>query len=151
MASARNNVALLGRSGVVDLPFNLQSNGIVYAFSSNPKGEILAGGSFSTMGGQVVNGLVRLTPSAMVDANFLPTVIGSVYSLLVAPDGTLTVGGAFSKIAGRSLYPIWHASTPPTRWFPSFTPNPNGHCFQYNAPHRWSTAGGWEISRRSAA
>jgi uncharacterized delta-60 repeat protein len=82
--------------------FDPAPNGSVCAVVVLPDGMILAGGAFTTMGGQPHNGLARLNPDGTVDTSFGPALNGPVYCLAVQADGKVLVGGAFTTFSGQA-------------------------------------------------
>ena len=82
---------------------NPGANGIVYALAVQPDGKILAGGGFTTLGGQTRNSLGRLNADGSLDSNFNPAASGlsaSVKSLALQADGRILVGGTFTTLGG---------------------------------------------------
>jgi len=51
-ATVRTNLNRLNADGSLDETFEPQANGIVYALALQPDGKILAGGSFTSLGGE---------------------------------------------------------------------------------------------------
>ena len=88
----------------VDLSFNPGANNSVYSLMVQADGKILAGGTFSTLGGQNRSGLGRVNADGTLDPTFDPGVgAGSaVYCLAAQADGKILVGGWFFTLGGQS-------------------------------------------------
>ncbi|HTO02316.1 MAG TPA: delta-60 repeat domain-containing protein, partial [Opitutus sp.] len=99
---ARNRIARLDTDGSIESGFNPDVNNAVSAIALLPDGDILIGGSFTTLGSENVNRLVRLNPNGSRDTAFVGSTDGQVYVLKVAPDGRIFVGGSFSTAGGGS-------------------------------------------------
>jgi uncharacterized delta-60 repeat protein len=85
--------------------FNPGANNSVYCLAVQPDGKILAGGSFSTLGGQTRTNLARLNADGSLDTNFNASVAsyyGSVGCLGMQPDGKILVGGPFTSLGGQA-------------------------------------------------
>src|SRR5512140_3050902 len=78
--------------------FNPGANGAVHALALQPDGKILAGGSFTVLGGASRSGLGRLNAEGTVDINSIAGPNGTVYALAVQPDGKILVGGSFTRL-----------------------------------------------------
>ncbi|MDP3070389.1 MAG: hypothetical protein Q8N18_08880 [Opitutaceae bacterium] len=116
-AVARNRLARVGADGTLDLNFNPDVNGGVFALLARPDGtaliagsfttlqlnaSIYVGGAFATIGGVPARNLAALNDNGSVNATFQPRPDGVVHALLVLPDGRAIVGGAFTNIAGAA-------------------------------------------------
>src|SRR5437588_4089857 len=66
-AVTRNHIARLNPDGTLDA-FNPNANGTVYGIAVQADGKILAGGTFSNVGGQTRNNIARLDPNRKRDA-----------------------------------------------------------------------------------
>src|SRR5438445_4073026 len=66
-AVTRNHIARLNPDGTLDA-FNPNANGGVNAIAVQADGKILAGGAFTSIGGQTRNYIARLDPEATLDA-----------------------------------------------------------------------------------
>ncbi|WP_170113196.1 delta-60 repeat domain-containing protein [Ahniella affigens] len=83
----------------------------VRALAADGNGAIIAGGSFSTMGGLSRNNLVRLLDSGTVDSGWNPdvqmqrylTLVG-VHAVLPLAGGAVQVGGNFDTVAGNARF-----------------------------------------------
>jgi uncharacterized delta-60 repeat protein len=100
------NIGRLSADGTVDPSFNLEYSArhgsAVYCLAMQADGKILAGGSFTTLGGQSRNYLGRLNIDGTVDASFNPAVDSLVISLAMQADGKILVGGFFYTLGGQS-------------------------------------------------
>ena len=84
-------------------------NGNVSTIALQTDGKILIGGLFSTINGQLRNGIARLNADGSLDANFNPafgnpsTVENALINrVLVQSDGKIMVGGSFRGVNGVS-------------------------------------------------
>jgi uncharacterized delta-60 repeat protein len=82
--------------------FNPVANSSVYTLAVQADGKILAGGNFTTLGGQRRNRIARLNPDGSLDSSFNPGANGDVFSLAVQADGKILAGGTFTAIAGQT-------------------------------------------------
>jgi uncharacterized delta-60 repeat protein len=101
----RNFIARLNATtGLVDPldPFNPNANGSVVSFAVQADGMILAGGGFSTIGGQTRSKIARLNATSGLADSFDPNADGSVESIVVQADGKILAGGGFSIIGGQT-------------------------------------------------
>ena len=80
------------------------TNGYILTLAVQPDGKILAGGYFTTLGGQPRNCLARLNADGTLDQNFNPNAqsYSDVSSLTVQVDGKILVGGNFTKLGGQT-------------------------------------------------
>jgi uncharacterized delta-60 repeat protein len=79
--------------------FNPNANNDVYALATQIDGKILAGGSFTTLGGQIRNHLGRLNPDGSLDLSFDPDANDDVRCIVVKKNGEIIVAGKFSNLA----------------------------------------------------
>jgi uncharacterized delta-60 repeat protein len=94
-------VARLESTGALDTNFAnsafttfSQVNGI-NALAVQPDGKVLAGGTFTAVGGTPRVGLTRLNADGTPDAGFeAPFTAGTVYTLLLQPNGCILAGGS---------------------------------------------------------
>ncbi len=56
-------------------------------------GKILAGGHFTSIGGQTRNRIARLDPTTGLADSFDPNANGGVYAIAVQADGKILAGG----------------------------------------------------------
>jgi len=125
----RNYIARLNTDGTLDTAFNANfdpnANTWVNAIAVQVDGKILAGGQFSTIGGQTRNNIARLNPDGTLDTAFNPNANNDVYTIAVQADGKVLVGGDFSSIGGQTRF--WIARLDATTGLAdSFNPNPSG-------------------------
>lgn len=66
---------------------------VVYALAFAKNGDLYAGGSFTTAGGLVVEGVAKWDGSAWSSPGYIG---GTVYALAVAPNGDVYAGGSFT-------------------------------------------------------
>jgi uncharacterized delta-60 repeat protein len=106
----RTSIGRLLATGGLDTTFNpgANSNSIVRSLAVQADGMILAGGTFSQMGGQEQKALARLNSSGTLDTNFNAdlemTTIGTlgVNSIAVQVDGKILLGGTFTRFSGTT-------------------------------------------------
>jgi uncharacterized delta-60 repeat protein len=133
----RTFAARLNTDGTLDSVFNPMPNGVVYALAYQPNGQVIIGGSFTTVqpGGTGTpvtrNHIARFNSDGSLDTSFDPNTDKTVLSLAVQANGQIVVGGGFSTMQPNG------ASTPTTRncaarlntdgsLDTSFDPEPNG-------------------------
>jgi uncharacterized delta-60 repeat protein len=112
-------------SGVADT-FNPDANSSssVYSVVVQNDGRILAGGTFTNLGGASRNRVARLDPATGLADSLNPNVDGDVLSLAVQADGKIVVGGYFNSVGGLPRANI--ARIEPTNGVAdSFAPNAN--------------------------
>jgi uncharacterized delta-60 repeat protein len=95
----------LGATAVseVDLTFNAGiTSGDIMATAVQPDGNILIGGTFTSVGGQVRNRIARLHADGTVDLSFDPgTGAGAqVNAIVLQADGGIVIAGSFTTVAG---------------------------------------------------
>jgi uncharacterized delta-60 repeat protein len=104
----RTNLARLCPDGTVETNFHpVVLGGIspaeVKCLAIQTNGQILVGGSFSALGGQLRKNIGRLNPDGSVDMTFNPgTDIRPVKTIAVQPDGKILLGGSFFTVGGLS-------------------------------------------------
>ena len=98
----RNHIARLNPDGTVDPDFNPNANGQVRALAVQADGKVLAGGSFSSIGGQARNYVARLDAvTGLADAfDPQPNVGTGVDAIAVQTDGKILLGGSFTALGG---------------------------------------------------
>src|SRR5207302_4437645 len=79
VAVTRNHIARLNPDGTLDA-FNPNANGTVYAIAVQADGKILAGGVFTSIGGQTRNRIARLNSNSTLD-DFDANANNRVYSV----------------------------------------------------------------------
>src|SRR5436853_576211 len=86
-AGTRNGIARLdAATGLAD-SFNPNANNIVFSIVVQADGKILAGGEFTSIGGQTRHYIARLDPTTGLADSFDPNANGIVYSIAVQADG----------------------------------------------------------------
>ena len=100
----RNNLARINSDGAVDASFNPNPNGAVTSLAVQPDGQILAGGTFTTLQANATgasisrNGFARVAANGALDPNFNPDVNGGIATIVARPDGTVVIGGGFTEL-----------------------------------------------------
>lgn len=108
---ANFNLAEISPTGVVNQSFDPEPNGAVTAIVIQPNGQIIIGGTFTTLQpGAATNPnstlytnnpfLARLNPDGTLDTNFNPGLNGPVFSLALEKNGQLIFGGTFNEVDG---------------------------------------------------
>lgn len=87
-------------AGTLDLAYNPNVNGSVFASAPLPDGSMLIGGSFTTVGGVARTNLARLLPDGSLDISFNPSTDSNVNSIAVQADGKIVIGGQFTMVNG---------------------------------------------------
>jgi uncharacterized delta-60 repeat protein len=101
--------------------FNPAANGQVTVLVPQADGRILAGGSFTTLGGQTRRGIGRLTADGALDSSFNPAAYSSVNCLVVLDDGRIVL----SALAGQRDNFLWRLNADGSA-DTNFTITPNG-------------------------
>ncbi len=147
---SRSCIGRLNADGTVDTDFNPRAGGDgsyapwVSSLAVQADGRILAGGNYTTLGGQYRGRIGRLNFDGTVDASFSPWANASVSCLAVQADGKILVGGGFSELSGQSRSCIGRLSTDGTV-DASFNPGADFpvHCFALQADGRILVGGGF--------
>jgi len=105
-AVTRNRIARLNPDGTLDAAFNANANNEVYSIAVQADGKILAGGYFTSIGGQTRNRIARLDATTGLADSFDPNANFEVLSIAVQADGKILAGGAFGSIGGQTRYHI---------------------------------------------
>ena len=101
---ARNYVARLNADGTLDAAFNPGVNGIVYGIAVQSNGQIVIGGSFTSVqpngaaGPTTRNRIARFNADGSLDTSFDPNADRPVLAIAVEPNGQIVVGGGFSML-----------------------------------------------------
>jgi uncharacterized delta-60 repeat protein len=97
-----SRVVRLNADGSVDATFATVTagGGSVRTLTPQADGRIIVAGSFTTIGGQAIANLARLTTTGAVDPTFNPGPDGTVNALALQSDGRVLLGGSFTKIGG---------------------------------------------------
>ena len=99
-AVTRNRIARLNPDGTVDAAFDPNADGIIRSIAVQSDGTILAGGDFSSIGGQTRNHIARLDAVTGSADPFNPNANGFVDAIAVQADGKILIGGGFSTVLG---------------------------------------------------
>lgn len=99
---ARNHLARLKNSGVLEATFNPNVDGDVYALALQPDGAIVVGGDFGHVGGALRSRLARVSSAGVLDAAFAPDANGAVHAITALDNGQLLIAGAFTQIDGQA-------------------------------------------------
>ena len=123
---ARNGIARLDAvTGLADsFDPNAGGNpvGNVNSIAIQADGKILAGGYFTSIGGQPRNNIARLDATTGLADSFAPNPNHIVFSIAVQADGRILAGGVFTSIGGQTRN--YMARLDPTTGQPeSFNPN----------------------------
>ena len=95
-AVTRNYIARLNPDGTLDTAFNPNASGEVAAIAVQADGKVLAGGSFTSIGGQTRYFLARLDATTGAADSFNPNPNSDVAAIAVQVDGKILVGGKFN-------------------------------------------------------
>ena len=123
----RNNIARLNPDGTLDTAFNPNANSAVRSIAVQADGKILAGGQFTTIGGQTRNFIARLDATTGLADSFDPNANDTVYAIAVQADGKILAGGVFNganSIGGQTRNFIARLDAT-TGLADSFNPNAN--------------------------
>jgi uncharacterized delta-60 repeat protein len=93
----RNRMARINTDGTIDAGFNPNANGEIHLIAVQTDGKILAGGSFTTIGGQTRNRIARLDATTGAADSFNPNANSDVISIVVQADGKILAGGSFNS------------------------------------------------------
>lgn len=114
-----NRIARLNADGSLDTSFRTNvgtgANAGVYDIVIQPDGDILIGGSFTTVDGHASSKVARLDPDGNADTGFAQTATtsGTVYRLAREADGKVLAGGPINAtVAGpTTLYGLFRIDT----------------------------------------
>ena len=131
-AQPRLYLARLNPNGSSDTGFNPilstgEYNG-VGELLMQANGQLLVGGAFTQVDGQIRNNLARLNADGTLDNAFNPNVNSTVIALRFQPDGKLLVGGLFSMVGTETRNNIARLNT---NGMLDSTFNPNANFFVY--------------------
>ena len=111
----RNRIARLDpTTGLAD-SFNPNASDDVYTIAVQTDGKILAGGFFTSIGGQTRNRIARLDSTTGLADSFNPNASAYVTSIAVQTDGKILAGGGFTSIGGQLRNRIARLDPPPAR------------------------------------
>jgi uncharacterized delta-60 repeat protein len=114
-------------TGMADL-FDPNANARILSIAVQADGKILAGGDFTSIGGQARNHIARLDAASGLADSFDPNASTTVYSIAIQADGKILAGGAFNgtnSIGGQARNRIARLD-PVTGMADSFDANANG-------------------------
>ena len=124
--SQRNNVARVNSSGQLDANLNPDNNGTILTMAAQANGQILLGGTFSSVAGVSSNHIARLNTDNSYDGSFKPLINGAVTQIVVQPsDGKIIIIGNFSDVNAVARAGIARLN-PDGSIDPLFNPNHNG-------------------------
>ena len=99
----RNHLARVTQLGVLDTDLRPDLNGRLRTVKAQKDGNLLVGGSFSSIAGATHHGIVRLlAKDGTVDTSFKAQVEGTVEAILEQADGKLLIGGSFTQVNGEA-------------------------------------------------
>ena len=102
----RYHIARLNTDGSLDGTFNpgLGVNGVVRALALQANGQIVIGGSFTSVNGTNMVNVARLNANGSLDTSFNPGTgpDSAVYAVAVDATNRVYIGGAFDSVAGQS-------------------------------------------------
>jgi uncharacterized delta-60 repeat protein len=122
----RNHIARLNPDGTLDNAFDPNANGNVHSFAVQADGRIVAGGLFTSIGGQTRNNIARLDPTTGLADSCNPNANERIYSITVQADGKILVSGVFTSIGGQTRNHIARLDAT-CMADPFFDPNANGN------------------------
>ncbi len=105
---SRNKIAQLNNNGSLDAGFDPGTgvnSGVCYTAATQPDGQVLIGGYFSSVNGVSRNGLARLNGNGSLDTSFNSGTLTSntqpqVQAIAIQPDGKVIIGGGFDSVNG---------------------------------------------------
>lgn len=121
----RNKIARINPDGTVDMAFDPNANGNILTIAVQTDGKVLAGGYFTSIGGQLRSFIARLDATTGMADSFDPNASDILLSIAVQADGKILVGGEFNSIGGETRNNIARLD-PNTGMADSFDPNANG-------------------------
>jgi uncharacterized delta-60 repeat protein len=132
----RKYIARLAVNGGLDTNFDPSADGSFYpnppgvlCLAIQPDGKTIAGGTFSSLGGQSRELIGRVNADGGVDNGFNPGAVGgsaaAVRCLAVQPDGSILAGGLFTSLGGLACTNIGRL-TPNGVLDPGFSPGADG-------------------------
>lgn len=78
-------------------------DGDILALAVLANGDVLAGGGFTSIGGQPRTNLARFSgATGSLATTFTPTLNGAVHAIIVQPDGKILIGGEFQLVNGST-------------------------------------------------
>ena len=110
-------------TGLAD-SFDPNADFAVESIAVQGDGKILAGGGFTSIGGQTRNHIARLDAVTGLADSFNPNADDSIFAIAVQADGRILVGGIFTSIGGQTRVGIARLDAT-TGLADSFDPNAN--------------------------
>jgi uncharacterized delta-60 repeat protein len=102
---ARTNLGRLNSDGGPDAGFITGVSGggfpLVYSLGVQANGQVLVGGAFTNLGGQMRTNIGRLNSDGGLDTGFHPGANSYVLSLALQPDGKILAAGSFTSLGGQ--------------------------------------------------
>jgi uncharacterized delta-60 repeat protein len=98
----RGHIARLDAATGLPDSFDPNANDIVRSIALQRDGSVLAGGDFTTIGGQTRSHIARLIATTGLADSFNPNANNTVFALAVQPDRKVLAGGSFTVIGGQS-------------------------------------------------
>jgi uncharacterized delta-60 repeat protein len=97
----RNNIARLNADGTLDTTFDPGSgaNGNIWCIRLQTDGQILAGGNFTFVSGNIRNHIARFNSNGNLDLTFNANPSDTVSTIVQQPDGRILIGGTFTILA----------------------------------------------------
>jgi len=123
---SRDGLARIQPTGTVDSDFNPNALGAIGAVAVQANGQVLVGGSFSSIGGVTVSNLARLNTDGSVDTTFAPSPNGLVTSIAIQSNGMIVFGGAFTYVGATPLDYIARVNPNGGAVDTTFNPSANG-------------------------
>jgi uncharacterized delta-60 repeat protein len=127
----RRYMARLNEDGSLDASLSPSADRGIFVLTGQTDGQILVGGSFSSLGGITRRSVARMSATGVVDPVFDPSTNGQVVAIATQPDGKVLLGGFFSSltpngtttaVTRNSIARVNADGTLDT----AFNPNPNG-------------------------
>src|SRR5437667_6448686 len=99
MGVTRNTIAQLNADRILADSFDPNANDSVDAIAVQADGKILAGGGFTSIGGQTRNRIARLDATTGLADSFDPNTNAPVNAIAVQVDGKILAGGNFTTLS----------------------------------------------------
>src|SRR4030066_154984 len=96
----------------LDLTFNPNANGGIFAIAIQSDNKILLGGGFTTIGGVTRNRIARVNSDGTLDTGFNPNANGGILAIAIQSDNKILLGGSFTTIGGVTRNYIARYSDP---------------------------------------
>lgn len=96
----RNHLARVTQLGALDTDLRPDLNGRLRTVYVTKSGQVMLGGSFTSVGGATHGGIVRLNSDGKLDSSFTTQTNGTVIAILELDDGSFLIGGSFSEVDG---------------------------------------------------